>query len=293
VRGDDATHPRVANPLAADEPHLRDSALDTLARRAEHNLAHMQGDVRLFEVGSVFAAPAPGAAGLPAERLVAAALVMGHRRPPHFTEPRPPAFDAWDARALGERIARAAFPEAAVGCEPVGEGDLLWEVRVADRPAGVVRRLALDAPVWAAPAFGVEVELGPVESAPAAVPGANVWPATVAGHAGVPDVHHVRVRALPTTPAVEFDLALVVPDAVPAGDVARVLRAHGGDTLESVTLFDEFRGGGVPDGARSLAWRVVLRDPVRTLREKEVAGRRQKLLQALDRDLGVRPRAEG
>ena len=100
VRGDDATHPRVANPLAADEPHLRASALDTLARRAEHNLAHMQGDVRLFEVGSVFGAPArPGA--LPDERLVAAALVMGLRRPPHFTEPRPPAFDAWDAKALG------------------------------------------------------------------------------------------------------------------------------------------------------------------------------------------------
>jgi phenylalanyl-tRNA synthetase beta chain len=292
VRGDDATHPRVANPLAEDAPHLRTRALDSLAERAEYNLTRMQGDVRLFEIGSVFSAAAPGAA-LPAERLVAAALVMGHRRPAHFTEPKPPVFDAWDARALGERVARAAFPDAAVELAARGEADVLWEVRVGDRPVGVVRQLALDAPVWAAPAFGVEVELGPIPSGEVAAPGANVWPETVAAQAGVPDVQHVRVRPLPTTPAVELDLALVVPDAVPAGEVARVLRAFGGDTLERVTLFDEFRGPGVPAGARSLAWRIVLRDPARTLRDKEVAGRRQKLLQALDRELGVRPRVEG
>jgi phenylalanyl-tRNA synthetase beta chain len=157
----------------------------------------------------------------------------------------------------------------------------------------VIRQLGLDAPVWAAPAYGVEIELGVIPSDAVAAPGGNVWPETVAAQAGVPDVHHVRVRPLPTTPAVEFDLALVVPDRVPAGEVARVLRDYGGDTLERVALFDEFRGPGVPEGARSLAWRVVLRDPTRTLRDKEVAGRRQKLLQALERELGVRPRAEG
>jgi phenylalanyl-tRNA synthetase beta chain len=300
VRGDDATHPRVANPLAEDEPHLRGSALDTLARRAEYNLSRMQGDVRLFEVGSVFGAPgAPGA--LPEERLVAAALVMGQRRPPHFTEPKPPAFDAWDAKALGERVARAAYPAATVALAPRAgdagrDGDaapdagLLWDVVVDGRPAGVVRRLALDAPVWASPAFGVEVALGVVESGHVAAPGANVWEEAVAAQAGVPAAH-VRYRPLATTPAAEFDLALVVPDAVAAGAVEGVLRRFGGDTLEQVALVSEFRGGDVPAGARSLAWRLTLRDPSRTLRQKEVDGRRQKLVQALERELGVRVRA--
>ena len=293
VRGDDSTHPRVANPLAEDAPHLRTSALSSLAERAEYNLSRMQGDVRLFEVGSVFAAAPTGSAGLPNERLVAAALIMGHRRPPHFTEPKPPLFDAWDARALGERIARAGFPDASVELASRGEGEVLWEVRVDGRTAGSVWQLTLDAPVWAAPAYGVEVELGLIDSAHVAAPGANVWPETVAAQASVADVEHVRVRPLPTTPAVDLDLALVVPDAVPAAEVERVLRAYGGDTLEQVTLFDEFRGGDVPAGSRSLAWRVVLRDPTRTLRDKEVAGRRQKLVQALERELGVRPRAGG
>ena len=45
---------RVSNPLAETEAYLRREILDTLARRAEYNLARMQGNVRLFEIGSVF-----------------------------------------------------------------------------------------------------------------------------------------------------------------------------------------------------------------------------------------------
>jgi phenylalanyl-tRNA synthetase beta chain len=73
--------------------------------------------------------------------------------------------------------------------------------------------------------------------------------------------------------------------------VEEVLRRFGGETLEQVALLSEFRGGDVPPGARSLAWRLTLRDPARTLRQKEVEGRRQKLVQALERELGVRVRA--
>ena len=286
VRGDDATHVRVGNPLAEDEPHLRTRALDTLAGRAEHNLARMQRNVRLFEIGGVFA-PRAGAL-LPEERMVVAALVMGQRRPPHFTEADPPAFDAWDARALGEVVVAAGYPGRASALVARGEGDLLWEITVDGRAIGEVRRVPLDAPVWASPAFGVELELGAVEAAPVASRGANAHD----GDAPQPDAAPARraYRPLPTTPAVEFDLALVVPDAVPAGEVERVLRAAGGELLESVTVFDEFRGGEVSAGARSLAWRLVLRDPTRTLRDKEVEGRRARLLKALESELGVRPR---
>jgi phenylalanyl-tRNA synthetase beta chain len=45
---------RVTNPIAENEAYLRREMLDTLARRAEYNLARMQGDLRLFEIGSVF-----------------------------------------------------------------------------------------------------------------------------------------------------------------------------------------------------------------------------------------------
>ena len=273
---------RVTNPLADDEPFLRRTLLDTLARRAEYNLNRQQGNVRLFEVGSAFA---PVKGGLPLEEVRVAALIMGDRRPPHFTDPKPPKFDAWDAKALAEQIARAAFPEQAVSLLP-SEQDSLWIVRVDDSAVGIVAAVALDAPVWAAPAFGVEITLGVMDSAPVAAP------RTHAHDRPADDVARsfVQFVALPTTPAAEIDLALLVPNDLPAAEVERVIVAAGGELLERVVLFDEFRGAGVADGVRSLAWRLTFRHPERTLRDKEIDGRRSQLLKTLESQLGVVPR---
>jgi phenylalanyl-tRNA synthetase beta chain len=246
-------------------------------------LNRQQGNVRLFEVGSAFS---PVAGALPLEEVRAAALVMGERRPAHFTDPKPPAYDAWDAKALGEQIARAAFPNRAVSLLP-SEGDSLWIVVVDDAAVGSVSSVVLDAPVWAAPAFGVEITLGVMSSAPIAAPGHHAHDAATPDEAR----RYVQFTALPTTPAAEFDLALLVPNDLPASEVERVIRAAGGELLERVALFDEFRGAGVPDGSRSLAWRLTFRHPERTLRDKEIDGRRSQLLKTLESQLGVVPRS--
>lgn len=281
--GDDRT-PRVRNPLAEDEPYLRASLLDTLARRAEYNLSRMQGNIRLFEVGNAFVA---SNTRLPREEMRVGALVMGARRPAHFTEPQPPAYDVWDAKAIAEAMVSSAFPGATLTMES-GTGHVVWTLEVAGRGrVGQVERLVLDRPVWATDAFGVELTLGVLSSADVAKPGAHahanaITPSTVDA---------IRVRALPVTPAAEFDLALVVPDGVAAASVESCLRATAGELLERVVLFDEFRGSGVSAGTRSLAWRLTFRHPERTLREKEIEGRRARLLETLDKELGIRPRA--
>ena len=69
------------------------------------------------------------------------------------------------------------------------------------------------------------------------------------------------------------------------------MRAASGELLERVHLFDEFRGPGIPEGARSLAWRLTFRHPERTLRDKEIEGRRARLLDILAKELGIQPRA--
>jgi phenylalanyl-tRNA synthetase beta chain len=288
VRGADESHVRVLNPLADDEPHLRRSILETLARRAEYNLSRMRGDVRMFEVGSVFAHD-PEGSPLPAESMAIGALIMGRRRPSHFTEPRPPAFDAWDAKALGERVAALAYPGRPVLLLPDTEDGRLWTVAVGtdvDRQViGEVRVVALDRPVWAAEAFGVEIRLGALSNAPSAPRGGHDYTQAAAGGRA-----HAAYRPVPTTPPAEFDLALLVPESLAAAEVERVLRRSAGELLERLDLFDEFRGEGLPAGHRSLAWRLTFRDPVRTLRDKEVDGRRQKILRALESELGVRQR---
>ena len=293
VKGDDATHFRVSNPLAEDEPHLRTSVLRSLASRAEYNLSRMTGDIRLFEVGSVFLGKGMGqgvereGGWLPAEEVRVGVLVMGARVPRHFADGAPAVIDAWDARGLAERVARAAFPGASIGVA-AAEEPLLWSVTADGRAVGSVCRVALDAPVWASAAYGIEITLG-------AMPLAYVAQSGTSAHAGVrptiaPPPAAVRYRALPTTPAATFDLALLVPDTMAAADVEKVLRTSGGDILEAVELFDEFRGQGVPDGMRSIAWRLTFRHPERTLRDKEIDGRRSQLLKSLENQLGVKPR---
>ncbi|MCC7196292.1 MAG: phenylalanine--tRNA ligase subunit beta [Gemmatimonadaceae bacterium] len=274
---------RVRNPIGEDEPYLRTQILTTLARRAEYNLSRMQRDVRLFEIGTSFVVAASGDVR---EEMRVGALVMGARRPSHFTEAEPPAFDAWDAKGLAELIARAAWRGARVDITE-GSAGTLWSVAVDGAARGVVRSVELDAPVWAAPAFGVEVTLGRVATAAVAARGTHDY-----SRGEIPSVRVPRrYVALPTTPAAEFDLALVVPDGVPATEVERLMRRTAGETLESIALFDEYRGSGIPVGTRSLAWRLTFRHPERTLRDKEVEGRRAQVLKMLGQELGISVRA--
>jgi phenylalanyl-tRNA synthetase beta chain len=296
-------HVRVLNPLAENEGHLRRTVLESLERRAEYNLTHMQGNVRLYEIGSAFERSGEA---LPLETLRVALLVMGHRDPAHFTNAKPEPFGVWDAKGLAELVAHIVAPGNAtlIGADERTRGrederttgsttsgavdtDVLWDIVIDGETRGSVSRVPLDAPVWASPAYGVELVLGRVSNADVATPGehAHTLDAGPAHHAPA------KYRPLPTTPASEFDLALLVPDGLRAEDVERVIRAAAGDLLERLVAFDVYEGAGVEPGTRSVAWRLTLRHPERTLRDKEIEGRRSKILSALQNELNVRQRS--
>ncbi|HKW45875.1 MAG TPA: phenylalanine--tRNA ligase subunit beta [Gemmatimonadaceae bacterium] len=287
VAGNEKEFVRVANPLNENEPYLRREILDTLARRAEYNLGRMQGDVRLFEIGSVFMATHDA---MPREELHVGALIMGRRRPAHFSDPksddfdRAMTFDAWDAKALAEVMASEAFRGSAISVEE-GEGGDLWRIVADGTVVGMVRGVALDAPVWAKPAFGVEISLGVIDSTSVAAPGANAHRA-----AEYPSIKMGPFRALPSQPASPIDVALLVPAGVRARDIEKAIRSVSGDTLESVVLVDEYAGKNIEAGHRSLAWRLTFRHPERTLSAKEIEGRRTNVLRHLEKTLNVRAR---
>jgi phenylalanyl-tRNA synthetase beta chain len=279
---------RVSNPLAENEACLRREILDTLARRAEYNLARMQRDIRIFEIGSVFE---PAAGELPREELRVGLLVMGRRQPAHFSDPKSADFDAWamfaewDAKAFGQSVARAAYPTATIELHEGESDSILWTVLSDGNSIGVIRRVTLDAPVWAATAFGVEVSLGVIDSG-------QVAPAGAAARRPFERPGSIvrRYQPLPTTPAAEFDLALSVPDAVRAEQVEDVIKQVSGKLLERLALFDRYIGQGVEAGHRSLAWRLTFRHAERTLREREIEARRADILKALADELNVRQR---
>jgi len=174
-----------------------------------------------------------------------------------------------------------------VALEPAdADSGTLWRIVVGGEARGTVQQLVLDAPVWAAPAFGVELMLGAMSNSDVAPPGEHAH----GGRSASAPRQTPRYRPLPTTPASVFDLALLVPDGVSAADVDRAIRSAAGDLLEHLDVFDLYEGEGVDAGHRSVAWRLTLRHPERTLRDKEIEGRRAKILSALQHELNVRQR---
>ncbi|MFE8049981.1 phenylalanine--tRNA ligase subunit beta [Brenneria goodwinii] len=72
-------------------------------------------------------------------------------------------------------------------------------------------------------------------------------------------------------PANRRDIAIVVAENVPAGDVLAECKKVGANQLVGVNLFDVYRGKGVADGYKSLAVSLILQDSSRTLAEEEIA----------------------
>ena len=97
----------------------------------------------------------------------------------------------------------------------------------------------------------------------------------------MPGREHRRYEDLPVLPAIEQDLALLVPGAVSSRQVEELIRAAGGKLLEHVAPFDLYRGKGIPDGFRSIAYRLRFRAHDRTLTDAEVAVAVQRILKRL------------
>ena len=99
-----------------------------------------------------------------------------------------------------------------------------------------------------------------------------------------------RYEPISAFPPVIQDIAVVVPEDVPAGEVEGAVAEGGGELLTRVELFDVYRGEQIGQGNKSLALRIEFQAPDRTLTDDEVAGVRA-LIEDHLADLGGRLRA--
>jgi phenylalanyl-tRNA synthetase beta chain len=258
-------------PLAATESRLRRALLPGLVRRIEYNFARGARSIRLFELGTVFSLATDDSA-LPVEETRLAIVFTGLSRPPHWTEPEAE-FDVWDLNGLTTELADLFGLALLEGAEhPLLDDALSFRMLAGNNGAvrgvaGRVRSDAVDAPAWAGDCWALELT---VED----VPGGGV-----------------RYRPLPTQPATDRDLALLVPAELPAGRVAEAIRTHAGPLLEQMDIFDVYTGTGVPADMRSIAYRLRFRTGDRTLTDAEVDDVIRRLLQRLHEEIGVRQRA--
>jgi phenylalanyl-tRNA synthetase beta chain len=246
----------VTNPLDQAEPLLRPSRLPGLLRAVRFNADRQRPDAALFEIGRVFAPPRGGGDGPPvpveAERL--AVVVAGAEAPA--------AVRVWSVLAGALRLESVQLVAATrAGLHPTRTASLL-------------------APGEPAP-LGAVGEVDPEVLAAVGVAGRVAWLELDLDRLLHLPRAPAEARPVSRFPASDVDLALVVPEEVPAADVAATLRAATGALLEELALFDVFRGARLGAGRRSLGFRLRLRAPDRTLDDAELAATRSRAIEAV------------
>jgi phenylalanyl-tRNA synthetase beta chain len=282
----------IRNPLSEDRTVMRTSLLPGLLETVRRARRRGEPEVRLFTVGARFLPPAGAVTTparplsvddrgvLPEERPSFAAVLAGPRAA-YLSKPEP--VDVFDAKGhaveLVERLTGRS-PET-MAMSPSDERGVLahlhprgaaWIVvgGVVLGSLGPLHPDVIDALDLGGPAQVIEIDLAAVEMLGKPTP---------------------KFRPIPRLPAVLRDIALVVDAAVSSANLEKEIREAAGDLCEKVELFDVFVGGAIPAGRRSLAFRVVYRDPkaatdpdsARTLTDQEVEERHERVRAALRR----------
>jgi len=248
----------LRNSLVAEESVLRTTLLPGLVQAVATNAARRSLGVRLFEIGHVFL-PATGRGS-------------GPGRPDLLPDER---------EHLGVALAGADAPEAVRAWYAVAGRLGLDDVDVVngERPGLHPTRSAI------ARVGGVEVgSVGEIDPGVLDHHGIGERVAWLEVDLGavlglVPDDDR-PYRPVSRFPSSDVDLAFEVDDSVSALDVERTL-AGASPLVWAVTLFDVYRGSGVADGRRSLAYAVRFDSPERTLTDAEVADARAALIDAV------------
>jgi len=244
----------VTNPLSSQHSVMRQRLIGSLLEVAATNLRQGRDDVAIFEVGKGYGARADGEGTHEWWRL--GFLLTGPAEIPAWNRPSR-GYDLDDAKGVIELVARSlGMPRPvyeALADDPTLHPGRAARVAAGDELAGRVGELH--------PSLVDELGLraGRVILAELAVAGLS------GGQPAVP-----LGRTPSRHPVVERDLAVVVAEDRPAGEVEAAIRRHAGPLLVSVELFDIYRGRPLPDDRRSLAFRLVFAAGHRTLTEDEV-----------------------
>src|SRR4051794_22877084 len=256
----------IANPMSEEQSVMRPLLLPGLLDAARHNAARGTPRLGLFESAHVYRlsepldqvpAGSPGGATPAYERHNLAALI---------TEASP---GTWRSEARGaDFFAAKALAEATLGSvgidlrvEP-GERPFLHPGRTATVLAGDERKLG-----WIGELHPSVARAWDLDGTVAAFElDAELIAELAAGPAAYRDVT--------TFPAVIQDLAVLVDEELPAGEVEHAVRRAGAPLLDHAELFDVYTGEQAGPGRKSLAMRLWFRSPERTLTDEDVAGAR-------------------
>jgi phenylalanyl-tRNA synthetase beta chain len=271
----------LRNPISAEMPALRRSLVPGLVGVLEKN-ARAFDAIRVYEIGRVFH---------PRTRTVAAVEGEAPSDEPFAVQPT----------ILGMLVAEPGHDPREAGLFFALKAVLLGLARRVARAVLSVAQGGVTAP-WAHPArqarllldgrqLGVIAELHPLvqerldvrQRAAVAEFDLDAWRAS--GEVAL------EYRRLPRYPPVFRDFAVVVREDVPAAAVRRAILAAAPELIAEVAFQSDYRGPGIGDGEKSLAWSVAMRHPDRTLADPEVREIETAIWRQLQQQVGGHSRA--
>ena len=260
--------PALQNPLSEDQSLLRTTLLGSLLDVAAHNSARGTTDLRLFEMGSSFVlAGEPGADGTGTgvrEHTALGVLLSGRTAPVTWGAPDPPKADVFAVKGVLEALGEALGVD--LQCK-AGLQPFLHPGRAA-------------AVLCGGDQLGWLGELHPLVAREWGIEGAAVMELdldALLGKAGGRGAY----RDVVSYPALRQDLAMVLPEEVPAARVLETVRGAGRALLDEAGVFDVYSGPQVGEGKRSLALSLSFRAPDKTLTDEDVAPVRAAIVAAL------------
>jgi len=260
----------LVNPISADLDVMRPSVLPNLIAAIGRNADRGYANTALFEVGPQYADETPDG-----QSMVAAGVRAGMTAPKDWSGTSRPA-DVFDAKAdvmalfeeLGVPATTARItPEAPAWYHPGRSGTIAFGPKAVLAHFGelhprVLAEMDVDGPIAA-----FEVFLG------------NLPPPKAKGPARPP-------LALSAFQPVDRDFAFIVDATVEADNVVRAASAADKKLITGVRVFDEFSGGDVADGKKSLAIAVTLQPTDATLTDAEIEEVAQKIVANVSKHTG-------
>lgn len=259
----------LQNPLSSDMNVLRPSLLPGLLDALRHNVSHKNYDIALFEAGRVFL---PSQNGAKEQRHVAIALT-GHRNPLFWSgDERDAKFDTFDLKGALEEF-----------FEQLGVRGLTYASRTEST------QLFLQS----ATIHLGKHQIGEIgQLSPTLAKRYDLRDAVLLAELNL-DLLLARrsttksLKPLPAFPSIRRDVAMLVPESTAHEAVVQTVKKARAQNLESVELFDVFRGKNVPSGQKSLAYAFTYRSAERTLTDAEVNAAHERLIQELKQNLGA------
>lgn len=265
---------RLRNPLTQDHTIARTSLLPSVLSVVAHNFRNAVRDVWVFELGKVYRQGIVGDMASTEPRRLAIAIT-GNAYPVRWNLPDEMlAADFFALKGIVERLLdwmgiAAAFER---GEHPTLHPYRTAAVKVNGQTVGVLGEVH---PRWREvndlpqPVFAAELDFETLVAL-------AQWERSY--------------RPLPPFPATQRDIAVVMPDDMDAAQVLDLIRRVGGEQVERVTVFDEYRGAPVPPGHRSVGFSLTLRAADRTLSSEDADAIVQRIKDALRDELGLTTR---